>query len=104
MEVSRPGHVPNGAIVAGVGPPRRTIAIQPTPIETSIIVTPDLKWTSLVRNWADGDPERCRLCPAGECIVRLGKCHMVVPGVVARDEAELYSSAGVARRVGSLPG
>lgn len=79
----------------------RPISLQPHPKDTSLIVTPDGRWSSLVRRWRPGDVARCRLCPPGTCIADDNRCHILVEGAVPADAAPLWSTGGFARSVGS---
>jgi hypothetical protein len=70
---------------------------QPIPLDVSLIHVPGGLW-SLVRTWRDGDPQRCGLCPSGQCVARNGFCHMVIPRAdLTLDQAALLSTIGLPR-------
>jgi hypothetical protein len=72
---------------------------QPTPMLTTLAVTPDRRWTSIVRYWESGKTAHCRLCPAGTCIARSDVCHLIFSGVIDDSKAMLVSSVGLSRIV-----
>ncbi len=52
--------------------------------------------TSIVREWEDGDGQRCRLCPLGKCrLTERGTCLVNVPWYVPEESAPLFGFAGV---------
>lgn len=94
MEVSHPRVHPSAYPGADPDPDPEpatiAIALQPTPRITSLAVTPDGRWSSLVRHWDEGETARCRLCPNSPCRAEENVCHFLVPRTLTDREAPLY--------------
>jgi hypothetical protein len=69
---------------------------QPLPLITQVghLEVNGATVSAITRRWADGDPARCRLCPAGECGAYRGSCTVLVNRLITIDEAERFARKG----------
>lgn len=92
MSYSKQSETPRLEVV-----PRDTLSMQPEPL-TMVVARMDTAAgcvTSILREWAPGDPGRCQLCPAGECgATARGSCLVVATGWVSRESAWLFARPG----------
>lgn len=77
------------------------ISIQPVP---AIVQTGrgQVGWlrtrvTTITRRWGKGESARCMLCPQGWCTAYKECCTITVEGHVAREDAKMFSLAGLVR-------
>lgn len=75
---------------------RDTLPLQPRPIGLTVITIEDCGLTVIKRQWAPGDPARCRLCPRGKCGAdSFDSCVVVARRPVDRASTGLYSVSTV---------
>lgn len=81
-----------------------TVPMQPEPLLTraTTLEYGGVAMTAILREWAPGDPERCRLCT--RCRAYGGRCLVLVAGRIPRSAAPLLSTVGLDDRTGVVGG
>ena len=89
-----PGDVPAVPPALPSGP-RDTLPLRPRPVGLIVIHQPEFDQTIITRNWLEGDPARCHLCPRARCGANgCNTCTVVAPGLVDGESARFYRFPG----------